>query len=57
MITLRETIAAWLRPAKYGYDGETCAVMLHREAPSPDIAMGVDTAARRPGLDVWLCLR
>jgi len=29
--------------AKYGYDGETCAVMCTVKRQSPDIAMGVDT--------------
>ena len=29
--------------AKYGYDGETCAVMCTVRRQSPDIAMGVDT--------------
>jgi S-adenosylmethionine synthetase len=29
--------------AKYGYDGETCAVMCAVKRQSPDIAMGVDT--------------
>src|SRR5882757_4230016 len=29
--------------AKYGYDGETCAVMCTVRRLSPDIAMGVDT--------------
>jgi S-adenosylmethionine synthetase len=29
--------------AKYGYDGETCAVMCTMKRQSPDIAMGVDT--------------
>ncbi len=30
--------------AKYGFDGETCAVMTSIDAQSPDIAMGVDKA-------------
>ena len=29
--------------AKYGYDGETCAVLCSVKRQSPDIAMGVDT--------------
>jgi S-adenosylmethionine synthetase len=29
--------------AKYGYDGETCAIMCTVKRQSPDIAMGVDT--------------
>ena len=29
--------------AKYGYDGETCAVMCTVKRQSPDIAMGVDS--------------
>jgi S-adenosylmethionine synthetase len=29
--------------AKYGYDGDTCAVLCTVKRQSPDIAMGVDT--------------
>ena len=41
---VRETIrGVGYDRAKYGYDGETCAVMCTVKRQSPDIAMGVDT--------------
>jgi S-adenosylmethionine synthetase len=41
---VRDTIrAVGYDRAKYGYDGETCAVMCTVKRQSPDIAMGVDT--------------
>ena len=41
---MRETIRdiGYTR-AKYGFDGETCAVISAIDEQSPDIAMGVDT--------------
>ena len=41
---VRETICGvGYDRAKYGYDGDTCAVMCTVKRQSPDIAMGVDT--------------
>lgn len=41
---VRETICGvGYNRAKYGYDGNTCAVMCTVKRQSPDIAMGVDT--------------
>ena len=41
---VRETICGvGYDRAKYGYDGDTCAVMCAVKRQSPDIAMGVDT--------------
>ena len=41
---VRETIrGVGYDRAKYGYDGETCAVLCAVKRQSPDIAMGVDT--------------
>jgi S-adenosylmethionine synthetase len=41
---VRETIrGVGYDRAKYGYDGETCAVLCTVKRQSPDIAMGVDT--------------
>ena len=41
---VRDTIrAVGYDRAKYGYDGETCAVLCTVKRQSPDIAMGVDT--------------
>ena len=48
--------------AKYGFDGQSCAVLVSVDEQSPDIAMGVkrgdeNMGAGRPGHDVRLCLR
>jgi S-adenosylmethionine synthetase len=55
--------------SEMGFDANTCAVMVALDRQSPDISQGVDakkaararshrrTGRRRPGHDVWLCLR
>jgi S-adenosylmethionine synthetase len=45
---VRETVEAiGYTDAAYGFDGRTCAVLTSIDRQSPDIAMGVDTGARK----------
>jgi S-adenosylmethionine synthetase len=45
---------------QYGFDSESCSVLVSLHAQSPDISMGVTAndkgpGSRRPGPHVWLC--
>ena len=43
--------------AKFGFDSETCGVITAIDTQSPDIAMGVDTAAPAIRDDVRVCMQ